>query len=168
MAITAAGPLLLSVAALGAISHCRGRETRAPTSAPPVPTVQTRLLETRPLANNPPPTAPGLMNTIVAGEAAGRREGGVPESLVVGDDCRVRAVWWISHLCGVTVQGAAAWTPDKGAIFTTAKLDGVGRTDCPSLVTRFETAIEGLANGSYRFGTQRKAVDFTIQCGARK
>jgi hypothetical protein len=52
--------------------------------------------------------------------------------------------------------------------FTLVKLEGVGRTDCPTQVTRFETTIADLANGDYRFGTARKALEFAIRCADRR
>lgn len=168
MATRAPAPLLVALSVLlsvlvALIGGCRHSETAALVSGRPNPVLRTRLLETRPFYPDPPHASPDLLFVSTGGPQA-RREGGVPESLVVGGDCYVRAVWWATHLCGLKASGSAAWLPDKRMGFTTVHFEGAGRSDCPSLVTRFETVIEGLPRGTYRFGTDRKAVEFVISC----
>lgn len=170
MATRPVTPLLVGVVALVALvapTGCRRPETQALVTGPHAPALRTRVLDTRPFESAPPQPAGDVAKV---GDAAGegRREGGVPESLVVGDDCSVRAVWRVTHLCGLAAKGTATWIPDKGMAFTLVKLEGAARTDCPPQVTRFETTIVDLADGDYRFGTARKAVGFSIRCADRR
>lgn len=164
MAIRAVLPLLVGAGALLILAAgCRQPATPVHVDAAPGPVLLTRFLETRPVAAAPPPPTDLKSAPAAAGPHA-RREGGVPEALNVGDDCSVHAVWWVAHLCGLTAKGDARWEDQTGWALTSVKLQGTARTDCQVLATRFETVITGLANGSYRFGTSRKYVEFVIAC----
>jgi hypothetical protein len=156
-------PLLIGFAVLASIGACRRPGSQRAPVAPRSPTLQTRLLDTRAWDDSPPKTAPTLQ-VVHLRDPQARREGGIPESITIADDCSVRVIWWATHLCGVNLKGAATWDEGSRMGFATVTAEGTGRTTCPSVVTRFETVIQGLPNGGYRFGTARKYVDFDIGC----
>lgn len=162
-------PLLVAALAIGSIAGCRRRPAaaaRAATLGPVTgrgPSLSTRFLETRSVTGGPPEVAPDLKNVPLLPSGA-RREGGVPEVVNVADDCSVHAVWWTTHLCGMTAKGSANWVATSGMGLPIVQMEGTARTDCPAQVTRFETVISGLDNGRYRFGTARKYVEFVVGC----
>ena len=119
MAIRAVVPLLVAALAIGSIAGCRRRlaaPARVATLGPVTsrgPNLSTRFLETRSVTGGPPDVAPDLKNVPLSPSSA-RREGGVPEVVNVANDCSVHAVWWTTHLFGMTAKGSANWVATSG------------------------------------------------------